>query len=100
MTGYAMVEGSRKVVEQLHKIYPMHLYIPALLITDEWCKRLDNKIITGYFCKTGHLSKLRKFLPILRIRWFESLDLTDYDLIINSSGSAKGVKTLNQGLCT
>lgn len=88
--------GAEKVVEQLHKIYP-DAPIYTSYCTDEWRKKLDNKVITGYL-QNWPFCKLRKFLPILRIRWFESLDLTDYDLIISSSGSeAKGVKNIKPG---
>jgi glycosyltransferase involved in cell wall biosynthesis len=38
-------------------------------------------------------SKLRKLIPLLRQRWFESLDFSDFDLVISSSGAeAKGIK--------
>jgi len=48
--------------------------------------------------RTGFLqhwpfSKLRKFLPPLRIWWFSRLKLNGYDLVISSSGAeAKGIK--------
>jgi glycosyltransferase involved in cell wall biosynthesis len=59
---------------------------------------LDNKVITGYLQKWP-FSKLRKYLPVLRIWWFEHLNLQDYDIIISSSGNgeAKGIKQLKEG---
>src|SRR3546814_18791627 len=58
--------------------------------TDEWRKRLNNKVVIGWL---QHLGKVRKFIPFLRILWFQSLDLSDYDLVISSSGAeAKGLK--------
>jgi glycosyltransferase involved in cell wall biosynthesis len=61
--------------------------------SDEWRERLDNKVITGFLQKWP-FSKLRKFVPILRIWWFTHLDLSGYDLIVSTSGAeAKGVKT-------
>src|SRR5690606_38391195 len=60
----------------------------------EWRRRLDNKVVTG-FLQYWPFSKLRKYLPVLRIWWFSRLDLSGYDLVISSSGNgeAKGVKT-------
>ncbi len=80
--------GAELVVEQLHKIYP-YAPIYTSYCTPEWRERLDNKVVTGYL---QHLGKVRKFIPFLRIWWFQSLKLDDYDLVISSSGAeAKGV---------
>ena len=40
-------------------------------------------------------TSLRKFLPLLRQWWFASLDLSDYDIVISSTGNgeAKFIKT-------
>jgi glycosyltransferase involved in cell wall biosynthesis len=82
--------GAELVVEQLHKMYP-DAPIYTSYCTDEWRKRLDNKVVTG---SLQHLGKARKFIPFLRIKWFESLKFDQYDLVISSSGAeAKGVKT-------
>jgi glycosyltransferase involved in cell wall biosynthesis len=81
--------GAEKVVEQLHKIYP-DAPIYTSYCSPQWRKRLDGKVVTGYL---QHLGRIRKFIPFLRIWWFESLKLRDYDLVISSSGAeAKGVK--------
>lgn len=81
--------GAELVVEQLHKLYP-DAPIYTSYCTSEWRKRLDNKVVTGWL---QHLGKLRKFIPYLRIWWFTHLDLSEYDLVISSSGAeAKGVK--------
>lgn len=84
--------GAELVVEQLHKMYP-DAPIYTSYCTDEWRKRLDNKVVTG-FLQHWPFSSLRKYLPILRIWWFTHLDFSDYDLVISSSGNgeAKGVK--------
>jgi glycosyltransferase involved in cell wall biosynthesis len=82
--------GAELVVEQLHKLYP-EAPIYTSYCTDEWRKRLDNKVVTGWL---QHFGKVRKFIPILRMWWFTRLDLSNYDLVISSSGAeAKGVKT-------
>lgn len=83
--------GAERVVEALHKIYP-DAPIYTSYCTDEWRKRLDDKVVTGYL-QHWPFSRLRKLLPILRIKWFESLKLGGYDLVISSSGAeAKGIK--------
>ena len=85
--------GAERVVMELHKLYP-EAPIYTSYSTDEWRRRLDGKVVTGYL-QHWPFSKLRKFLPILRIWWFEHLDLRRYDLVISSSGNgeALGVKT-------
>ncbi len=83
--------GAEKVVEQLHKMFP-EAPIYTSYCTEEWRRKLDNKVITGYL-QLWPFSKLRKMLPLLRRFWFESLDLADFDLVISSSGAeAKAIK--------
>lgn len=82
--------GAELVVEQLHKLYP-DAPIYTSYCTDEWRTRLDGKVVTGWL---QHLGKVRKFIPFLRILWFQSLKFDEYDLVISSSGAeAKGIKT-------
>ncbi len=85
--------GAELVVEQLHKMYP-EAPIYTSYCSDEWRKRLDNKVVTGWL-QNWPFSKLRKYIPVLRIWWFTHLDFSSYDLVISSSGNgeAKGVKT-------
>lgn len=84
--------GAEKVVEQLHRIYP-DAPIYTSYCTPQWRERLDYKVITGPL-QAWPFSKLRKFIPFLRIWWFQSLKLDRYDLVISTSGAeAKGVKT-------
>lgn len=79
--------GAEKVVEQLHKIYP-DAPIYTSYATQEWKIRLDNKVITGYL-NWWPFGKLRKFLPLLRQWWFRGLDLSEYDVVISSSGNGE-----------
>lgn len=87
--------GAERVVYELHTLYP------AAPIYTAYCNKRSFEyfgpkadIRTGYMQKFP-FSKLRKFLPILRQRWFEKLDLREYDVVISSSGAeAKGVKNL------
>lgn len=77
--------GAELVVEQLHKLYP-DAPIYTSYATDEWRHRLDDKVVTGYLQPLG---KLRKFLPLPRQRWFKKIDLSDFDLVISSSGNGE-----------
>jgi glycosyltransferase involved in cell wall biosynthesis len=85
--------GAERVVQELHEMFP-DAPIYTSYATDEWQQKLDGKVVTGFLQKWP-FSKLRKFLPILRIWWFTRLKFDDYDLVISSSGNgeAKGVKT-------
>ena len=85
--------GAEQVVLELHKIFP-DAPIYTSYAKKEWREKLDNKVVTGYLQKWP-FSKLRKFLPLLRIYWFKSLDLSGFDLVISSSGNgeAKHVTT-------
>lgn len=85
------IGGAERVVFELHKLFP-----DAPIYTSQY-----NPQAIPWFAdadvRTTWLQKLpksfRKFLPLLR-RWaFEKLDLSEYDLILSSSGAeAKGVK--------
>ncbi len=89
--------GAERVVLELHRMYPeapiytsQYNQNPKIWYGDKWFEGAD--------VRTGWLQKLpvslRKFLPILRAWYFRRLDLSDYDLIISSSGAeAKAVKT-------
>lgn len=85
--------GAERVVMELHRMFP-DAPIYTSYCSDEWRKKLDNKVVTGYL-QGWPFSKLRKFLPVLRIKWFESLDFSGYDLVISSSGNGEAfaVKT-------
>jgi len=79
--------GAERVVEELHKLFP-NAPIYTSYSTPEWRERLDNKVVTGYLQHTP-FKQLRKFLPVLRQRWFRKLDLSGYDLVISSSGNGE-----------
>lgn len=87
--------GAERVVEALHEMYP-DAPIYTSYCTDEWRKRLNNKVVTGPL-QHWPFNKIRKYIPILRIWWFTSLKFDDYDLVISSSGAeAKGIKVPTQ----
>jgi glycosyltransferase involved in cell wall biosynthesis len=86
------IGGAERVVLELHKLYPeapiyTSQYDPAAL---PWFADAD--VRTTWLQKLP--KSLKKFLPLLRAWTFSRLDLSDYDLVISSSGAeAKGVKT-------
>lgn len=79
--------GAEQVVLQLHKLYP-DAPIYTSYCSDEWRKKLDGKVVTGYL-QYAPFKQLRKFLPVLRQRWFRKLDLSDFDVVISSSGNGE-----------
>ncbi len=94
--------GGERVVEELHKMFP-DAPIYTSYSTKEWRNRLDGKVKTGVL-QYWPFSKLRKFLPLLRIWWFPRLNLEGYDLVISSSGAeAKAItvpeSTLHVNYC-
>ncbi len=88
--------GAERVVLELHRIYPRApIYTsqynpnPKKWFGDKWFEDAD--IRTGWLQKLP--KALKKFLPLLRAWYFSRLDLSDYDLVISSSGAeAKFVK--------
>jgi len=85
--------GAERVVAELHKLFP-DAPIYTSYCSDEWRKRLDGKVVTG-FLQRWPFGALRKYVGILRIWWFTHLDLSAYDLVISSSGNgeAKSIRT-------
>jgi glycosyltransferase involved in cell wall biosynthesis len=79
--------GAELVVLELHRMFP-EAPIYTSYCSAEWQKKLDQKVVTGYL-QHWPFSKLRKYLPILRQRWFRKLDLRGYDLVISSSGNGE-----------
>lgn len=88
--------GAERVVYELHRMFPA-APIYTSYCTDEWRQKLDGKVITGCLQRFG---KLRKFLALGRIWWFTHLDLSEYDLVISSSGNGEafGVRTSKETL--
>lgn len=86
------VGGAERVVLELHKLYP-----DAPIYTSQYDARKidwfkDADVRTGWLQRTP--KRLKKFLPLFRAWYFSQLDLSEYDLVISSSGAeAKGVKT-------
>ena len=86
------IGGAEQVVLELHQMFP-----DAPIFTSQYD---PNKIdwFTDADVRTTWVNKLpkkmKKFLPVLRAISFSKLKLSDYDLILSSSGAeAKAVKT-------
>jgi glycosyltransferase involved in cell wall biosynthesis len=86
------IGGAERVVLELHRMFPDAPIYTSQYDPDgiDWFKDAD--------VRTTRLQtispRLKKFLPLLRAREFSRLDLSEYDLVISSSGAeAKGVRT-------
>jgi glycosyltransferase involved in cell wall biosynthesis len=85
------IGGAEQVVLELHRIFPeapiyTSQYDPSKI---SWFNSAD--VRTTWVNKLP--KSLKKFLPVLRALSFARLDLSDYDLILSSSGAeAKAVK--------
>ena len=91
------IGGAERVVYELHKLYP-----DAPIYTSQYDS--NPKMWHGWHwledadVRTTWLQKLpksmKKFLPVLRALTFPRIDLSEYDLVLSSSGAeAKAVKT-------
>jgi glycosyltransferase involved in cell wall biosynthesis len=86
------IGGAERVVLELHKLYPeapiyTSQYDPGGI---DWFEDAD---VRTTWLQTLP-KRLKKFLPLLRAWTFSRMDLSEYDLVISSSGAeAKGVKT-------
>ncbi len=79
--------GAEKVVYEMHQMFP-DAPIYTSYATDEWRKKLDGRVVTGYL-QHWPFGALRKYIPFLRMRWFAGLDLSDFDLVISSTGNGE-----------
>lgn len=86
------IGGAERVVLELHKLYPeapiyTSQYDPSKI---DWFANADVRTTWLQRLPSG----LKKFLPLLRAWTFSRLDLSEYDLVLSSSGAeAKGVRT-------
>lgn len=86
------IGGAERVVRSIHELYP-----DAPIYTSQYnSKKInwfdDADVRVGWMQKIPTF--LRKFLPILRMIYFSRLDLSEYDVVISSTGAeAKAVKT-------
>jgi glycosyltransferase involved in cell wall biosynthesis len=91
------VGGAERVLLAMHELYPdapiyTSQYDPSKI---NWFD--DAKVKTTWLQSLPKKSTVRKLLPVLRRQAFQHLDLSDYDIIISSSGAeAKAVKKLKK----
>lgn len=86
------IGGAERVVLELHKMFPKAPIYTSQYSPDEIDWFVDADIRTTWLQKMP--KRLKKFLPVLRAMSFSHLDLSEYDLVISSSGAeAKAVKT-------
>jgi glycosyltransferase involved in cell wall biosynthesis len=86
--------GAERVVLELHRMFP-EAPIYTSYCSDEWRRKLDGRVVTGFLQKEPFAS-LRKYVGILRIFWFMSLDFSKYDLVISSTGNGEA-KSIRAG---
>lgn len=80
--------GAENVVLAIHQAFPEAPIYTSTFVPEAMplFRKLD--VRTTYLQKLPKpLRKLHKFFPILRVRAFQKLDLTDYDIIISSSSA-------------
>ena len=88
------VGGAEKVLLEMHRLFP-----EAPIYTSKYDKKgidwfNDADVRTGWL--QIFPSKFRRILGPLRQRWFEKLDLSEYDLVISVTGAeAKAVSVPN-----
>lgn len=91
------IGGAERVVRELHLMFPeapiyTSQYNPRRL---DWFEDAD--VRTGWMQKLP--KRLKKFFPVFRAFYFGRLDLSEYDLVLSSSGAeAKAVKTRKDAL--
>lgn len=91
--------GAEKVVLALHEAFP-DAPIYTSTYTPEAMPEFANCDVrtTSLQNLPRYLSKLHKFFPILRVRAFRELDLSEFDIIISSSSAeAKQVRKTRPG---
>lgn len=76
--------GAERVVLELHHMFP-DAPIYTSYATKRWRRELNDKVRTGLL-QYWPFSKLRKYIPFLRMLYFRTLRLKNYDVIISSSG--------------
>jgi glycosyltransferase involved in cell wall biosynthesis len=92
------IGGAERVVLALHELYPeapiyTSQYDPNKI---DWFKKANVK--TTWLQGLPKQSTIRKLLPVLRRQAFQKLDLTQYDIVISSSGAeAKSIQKLKPG---
>ena len=84
--------GAERVMKALHEMYPSAPIYTSYASPSQRGVFEHATIYTSGFLSSRLGGVLRKFLPALRERYFEKLDLSGYDIVISASGAeAKGI---------
>jgi glycosyltransferase involved in cell wall biosynthesis len=91
--------GAERVVFALHEAFPDAPIYTSTFSPEAMPAFKDLDIRTTYLQNLpGPLRKLHKFFPMLRVRAFQKLDLSEFDIIISSSSAeAKQVQKTRKG---
>lgn len=91
--------GAEKVVLAFHEAFPDAPIYTSTYTPETMPAFRDIDVRTTYLQKLPKpLRNLHKFFPMLRVRAFRSLDLSDYDIILSSaSAEAKQVRKTRAG---
>jgi len=91
--------GAEEVVLALHEAFPNAPIYTSAFTPDTMPKFKDLDVRTTYLQDLPRpLRKLHKFLPMLRVKAFQKLDLSEFDIIISSSSAeAKQVQKSRDG---
>jgi glycosyltransferase involved in cell wall biosynthesis len=86
--------GAEEVVLALAKAFPGAPIYTSTYVPEKMPRFKDLDVRTTYLQKLpGPFKKLHKFMPTLRVKAFQKLDLSEYDIIISSSSAeAKQVR--------
>lgn len=91
--------GAENVVLAMHEAFPTAPIYTSTFVPEAMPLFKDLDVRTTYLQKLpAFLRKLHKFFPILRVKAFQALDLSAFDIIISSSSAeAKQVKKTRPG---
>ena len=91
--------GAENVVLALHEAFPNAPIYTSTYIPENVPAFKDCDVRTTYLQSLpGPLKKLHKFMPMLRVKAFQKLDLSEFDIIISSSSAeSKQVRKARPG---
>jgi len=90
--------GAERVVEALHAMFPRAplytAFVDKQAMGKQWHRFADWEIRTTWASRIPFITKLYSPLRVLADKFFESLDLSEYDVVISSTNMymAKGVR--------
>lgn len=86
--------GAERVTRDILDTFPQADLVTSVYFPRNEKTFSDRKIITSFLQKIPFLGRRHKLIPFLRRHAFETIDLSDYDLVISSSSAeSKGIIT-------